>query len=588
MTLTPRPYQRECIDDIRARWRAGAVRVPVVLATGLGKSFVAATLAHEWMCDNPGKRVLSIAHTVELVDQMIEEMREVSPHRRVGAMMGARNHSTAEIIVASRQTLASERRRAQLRNIGMIIIDECHLATVAYKRLLHQLDAMGFCEECGGDGCEACNHVGQWRPSVVVLGLTATLARTDRTKLSSIWEECTFTRDILFGIRNGYLSDIQGERIVVEGLDVRHVKRSGGDYNETALAEELERTFAVETIAAEYVRLASDRKGIAFWPLVDTAEHAAKAFEAAGIPSGVVSGRTDKAERRRLIGALKTGEIQVLHNAMVLTAGFNEPSIEAVVIGRPTRSAVLYTQMAGRGLRTPPGVPREKRRPMMLIDPVGASDENSLRLLLDLSPERAARVGELRDDVLLSEYEEELAAIVEADLEEKRAGASFEFESDEYRGPVTSKTFDPLGRASAWGKTRAGIPFMKAGGDAFVFVVEVLPGRHDVVLCSASARVPGAWGRKIDGDLPFTEAVELAETEAFDHGGRGAKLLVSRKHAWRKKDPGSGLVARAAAAGILAESIRTMNAGELSEAVDQVQASHRIDAIVARIPRHVQ
>lgn len=592
MTLTLRPYQRECIDDIRARWRAGAVRVPVVLATGLGKTVIFCTLITEWLADpeNAGKRVVVIVHTTELAQQAIGKMRAVAPHLRVGLVKAAANNTTAQVIVASRQTLASEKRRSQLRNVGLIVIDECHHAHSAntYGTILRHFDAFGQCEHCQGEGCDECNNVGQWDPGVRVAGFTATLARADKVKLSTVWQDCTFTRDILFGIRNGYLLDVRGERIVVDDFDVTRVKKVAGDYSEASLAEELERTFAIETIAAKVAEIASDRKGIAFWPLVATAEHACKVFESFGLRSAVVSGQIDKRERDRIVKAFAAGEYAWVHNAMVFTEGFDDPNVDAVLVGRRTSSPVLYTQMAGRGLRTPPGIPRELWRPMMLIDPVGASEETSLRLLLDLSKERAAHVAELRDDVLLSEFEEELATLVEADLEEKRKGASFEFESDEYRGPVTTRTFDPLGRGSAWGKTRGGIPFIKAGGDAYAFVVEIRPGEHDVVLCSVSAAQPGAWGKRVESGMAFDAALTCGEAAAFEHGGHGAKALVSRKHAWRKKEPGHGLVAKAAAAGVPHELTRNGTAGEVSDALDAILASHRIDTIVARIPRIVQ
>jgi superfamily II DNA or RNA helicase len=128
--LTLRPYQREAIDDLFARWRAGATRVPLVLATGLGKTVIFTVIIEEWLSypANAGKRVLVIAHTNELIDQAARKVREVSPSRRVGIVKGALNSVMAEVIVSSRQTLASEKRRNQIKRIGLIVIDECHHA----------------------------------------------------------------------------------------------------------------------------------------------------------------------------------------------------------------------------------------------------------------------------------------------------------------------------------------------------------------------------------------------------------------------------------------------------------------------------
>lgn len=150
--------------------------------------------ADRWLADNPGRRVLIVAHTDELITQAARRARSVAPGRRIGIVKAGQNETLAEIIVSSRQTLASARRREQLRNVGLIVIDECHHATRhnTYGRILEHFGA--FDEQS----------------SVLVAGYTATLVRSDKQKLSSVWQDCTFTRDILFGIRNGYLLDVRG------------------------------------------------------------------------------------------------------------------------------------------------------------------------------------------------------------------------------------------------------------------------------------------------------------------------------------------------------------------------------------------
>lgn len=584
----PRWYQREAVDDTFSRWDGSAVRVPVVCATGLGKSVIAGTVVREWLArpENAGRRVLAIAHTVELIDQLVKHMRKNNPGRSVGVVMGARHRPTAEIVVGSRQTLANERKRAQLKNVGLIIIDECHFAVRAntYGKILEHFNAF---EEHG--------------PSPVkVLGLTATLSRSDKQKLSSIWEECTYARDIMFGIREGFLMDVRGERIVVDELNMRNVAVKGGDWDAASLGEELERSFAIETIAKEYARIVGDRKGLAFWPLVATAEHAARVFSDMGIPSGVVFGAQDKRERARVLAAHRAGDLRCVHNAMALAVGYDDPGVDAILMGRSTKSRTLYVQMAGRGLRPPEdehGHPIDTRtldRKALLIDVTGASADNDLSLFIDLSPERPLRDAyDGHEDASLLELDE-FAIAIEEELAEKAAAASYEFESDEYAGPVTTREFDPLARKKVWQTTAGGTFFVKSTvhetADSFTFIVPSLTGgenTYDVVQCAEegtydqtrNAILP-AWARATQHvGLRLDIALTLGEELAGD-------AYNTTSGAWRKRPPSKGLQAIARKNGV--DPMLYERAGDLSDAVSVEIASRRIDPLVASVRSRMQ
>lgn len=608
MTLTLRDYQREAIDDLRKRWDAGATRVPMVLATGLGKTVIFSTLIEEWLSEeaNAGKRALVIAHTNELIEQAAASIKRACPSASVGIVKGERNNVTARIIVSSRQTLASEKRRSQIRRVGLIVIDECHhaVATNTYGKILTHYGALANSEDCSycrgtgrhkGDPSEdVCHSCCACCSGVKVVGMTATLARSDKAKLSTVWEACTFKRDIMFGIRNGYLLDVKGERVVVADLNMKNVSMSGGDFGERSLAEELERTFAIEKIAEQYARVASDRKGIAFWPLVATAQHAAEVFNAAGIKSAVVHGAMPLPERRQVLADLRSGVLQVVHNAMVLTEGFDDPTVECVVIGRPTKSAPLYQQMVGRALRPDLTLAPSDRRPALVIDVTGASEGNDLRSLIDLSPERVSQgTYDEHPDATLSELEEFFLEEIGDELDSQRAGASFGFESEEYAGATTTKTFDPLGRKKVWGKTSGGTYYTKASvhgkADAFVFIVDSLtgdPGTYDIVRCSINkgfnpqydAAPEWAQGTEHVG-LHLDMALAWGEDLAGD-------AYSTRKSAWRGRAPSQGLKNMARYLGINPDEFPT--AGELSEAVDAAKADRRIDPLVALVRSRMQ
>ncbi len=175
------------------------------------------------------------------------------------------NQVTARCIVGSVQTLRNAKRREQVLNVGFIIVDECHLSYApTYRTILEHFGAFPSCS-CGKspmtyEGPERdCPEHGEVAPPRVA-GFTATLARgNNKEKLSEIWEECTFSRGIGFFVRRGYLLDVRGKRIVVPDFDLSKVKKSGGDYAESALAEELERTFAPRPQGARLLADRSDR-----------------------------------------------------------------------------------------------------------------------------------------------------------------------------------------------------------------------------------------------------------------------------------------------------------------------------------------
>lgn len=587
MTFKLRDYQEQAIADLDRRFAAGDVRVPLVAATGLGKTQIFTTYADRWLAENPGRRVLIIAHTDELISQAHKRARQIAPGRRIGIVKANQNETLAEIIVSSRQTLGSAKRREQIKRVGLIIVDEAHHAVRhnTYGKILEHFGAFD-----------------EGQSAVLVAGFTATLARSDKSKLSSVWQDCTFTRDILFGIRNGYLLDVRGERITVPDMDMSRVRVSGGDYRESDLAEELERTFAPEVIARDYARLArhegadvplgpQHRRGIAFWPLVETAYHGEKAFEDAGIRSGVVHGGTPKPERRELLERFRLPlahpeAIDVMHNAMVLTEGFDEPTADVVVIARPTRSAPLYQQMVGRVLRPDLTLPPDQRGKALILDVTGAG-EHGLRSLIDLSPERKLKVNPEDESLSLLELDEYLLEI-EEDLEEKRAGATTYFDSPAYDGETIAKTFDPLGRDKVWGQTPAGHYYISAGGVAYVFLAPSIngdPGTWDVVMASKNDYVrdgvtPWQRGTEHQG-LSLEMALNWGEEKAIEVGGQGTKSLTGRKSAWRKVAPSEAQINYGRRLRI--EGADTMTKGELSEAIDAVTAARRIDPLVKRV-----
>lgn len=592
MTRQLRDYQVEAVSHLRDGFAAGLRRIPMVLATGLGKTeiFTDPSLLDDYL--DAGKRVLIIAHTDELIMQAAQKARRNNPKRTVGIVKGQEfNQLHAQIIVSSRQTLGhatgGPRRLRALRNVGLIIVDEAHHAVRSntYGKILEHFGAFPVPadeKDIKGGVCPG---------SVHVAGFTATLARGDKAKLSTVWQQDNkrpvFRKDVLFGIRHGYLLDVTGKQIVVPDLDMRNVRQTGGDYQDSALAEELERTYAPEVIAQAYADTCGQngvyRKGIAFWPLVDTAYHGAKAFNDLGITSEVIHGQLPKAERRAMLHRLHTGETRVIHGVSVLTEGFDEPTVDVCVIARPTRSAPLYQQMVGRVLRPDLTKPPAERGKALVLDVVGAGATHDLRSLIDLAPERKLSAEDIERRSLL-ELEDDLIG-----LEQARAGAAIEIQEDVYHGETEVLEFDPLGRAKLWARTPDGNWYMSAGGAGYAFLTPSVagePAHWDVVLCSkVSYPRDGVqpWIRATGlVDMPLELALGYAEDLAVEAGGTGSKSLAGRKSAWRKGAPSVAQESFAKRLGVWRDG---MTRGECSEAIDAHNAAVRIDPLVAAVRR---
>lgn len=539
--LKLRPYQTEAIDAIKAAWTEGIRRPAVVLPTGAGKTVVFSALAA--MMHERGVKTVVLAHRDELVQQAAAKLRAVSPDLRVGIIKGPRRETAGvDVIVASVQSLAREDRRLQLARAGvrLVIIDECHHAVAnTYMAVLRDLGAFS---DDPMDGAYA-------------VGVTATLGRSDRVALETAWQQVVYQRDILDMIRDGYLVNAKGVRVRIAGLDLRNVKRSRGDFQDAALGQAMHDSLAPAAIARAYREHAADRQGIVFAPTVDMAHEMAEAFTEEGFPAAAIDGTTPTEQRRETLAKFARGELQVLANCMVLTEGFDAPWCSAVVIARPTSSAPLYIQMAGRGLRPHPG-----KHDAVILDVVGVTGKHKLASIADLAG--AERVEKLPDE--LAEYDEELDLLGIAEEANAGAGAWQEPGAD---GPLTSEVVDLFGmRRKTWLQTARGVWFLSAGESLVFLAPDAEPGHYQVARCPSRAQ----GGEFLRTGLDLDASMQLGEQYAEE----GTKTLTSKGAAWRKLAPSQGQLNAAERMGITTVGLTR---GELSDAMSVVMASQRID-----------
>lgn len=316
-----RPYQEECLAAIPD---CGAFLIQ--MATGLGKTVTFSRIPRRG-------RMLILAHRDELVHQPGKYF-DVP----VGIEMGAETSHGEEVVCASVPSLVRRLHRFAPDDFDVIITDECHHAAAAtYQKI-----------------------IAHFKPRLH-LGFTATPNRNDGVGLESIYEDIVFERDLEWGIKNGWLSDIRCLRADI-GFDLRAVALRMGDY----APGELERAVNVGSAnraVAEVVQRYAVPPVLIFCVSVDHAQSLAREIPGA---ASVVGGM----ERAETLGAFARGEIPVLTNCMVFTEGTDLPNVRSVVVARPTRNISLYTQMVGRGTRLAPG-----KECLTLIDCVGNDAE---------------------------------------------------------------------------------------------------------------------------------------------------------------------------------------------------------------------
>jgi superfamily II DNA or RNA helicase len=545
--LKLRDYQADAITAVRRAWSSGVRRPAVVLPTGAGKTVVFAHLAAQMR--ERGVRSMILAHRDELIEQAAAKMRAVAPDLRVGIVKGPRREIRGrDVVVASVQSLAREKRRAELAAAGLrlVVVDEAHHAVA--NTYVAVLEAMGCFEPDPMQGAYA-------------VGVTATMGRSDRVALGQVWEDVVYRRDIVEMIREGHLVNARGVRVRVDGLDLAAVKRRAGDFADSALAEAMHASLAPAAVARAYVEHAKDRQGVLFAPGVAMAYEMAEALCAEGVEAVGIDGKMQLSERRRTLAAYARGDVQVICNAMVLTEGWDAPWCSAAVIARPTSSAALYIQMAGRVLRPHPG-----KRDALIIDVVGVTGRHRLASLADLGG--ADRVEKLDDELAQYEPDDEIDLLGLLDPDTGGSGGPMEPGVD---GPLVAEIVDLFGASrQAWLRTPRGVWFLQAE-DHLVFIApdaSGAPGRYAVARCPT--RVAG--GEYLHTDLDLDMAMSWGEQVA-----REATTLTRKSASWRKREPSAGQLGIAAQLGVMVTD--TMTRGEVSDSISMALAAQRLDGM---------
>lgn len=319
-------YQSECIAAIHREWQSGRQKTIACLPTGTGKTRMALEAVKDL-------HFLYVVHRDFLTSQVVREA--TCP---ISIRSGkTRNGTTKLPVVATIQWLSAGGNLENLlkeTEFDALVIDEAHHSTAtSYLDVINKFDG---------------------KP---VLGITATLQRTDCVPLSSVFNSLAYFKPINYFVKNGYLSPIKAYIFECD-LELRGVptSRDGEDF---VLGKKLLRAIDVSNWKAVALKAwrehANGLKTIAFCLSVEHSKELCQFLNDAGIPSAHIDANTPTKERNYIIDNFKSGKFLILCNMAVFTEGFDVPSVEAVIMARLTKSQLNYIQSIGRVLRVFPG-----------------------------------------------------------------------------------------------------------------------------------------------------------------------------------------------------------------------------------------
>ena len=372
---TPRAWQVEATDAVRAAYRRGILSPIVHAATGTGKGTLLAGLAAA--SARAGWRVLGLVHRRELVEDLASRTAVLGC--QVGIVQGPRNQSLAQVVYAMVPSMRSRLddvlgmtgRDGAPAPFDLIITDECHHAPAPSYAAIYEAVR------------ESRRRAGR-RPAPLHIGMTATPFRSDgdggTIGLGGVYDAVVYSHGIVEAIAAGDLVPPVGIKIQTHvRLDGVRVTR-GGDYDEDELQRVVDTDERNRLIVAKYREHGQGRPLLAFACTVEHAQNLAAAFQADGLDVHAVWGDMPRDERDRLIDGYRAGQVLGLVSRDLLFEGFDAPRCSCLLRARPTRSRVIAVQMVGRGLRLAPG-----KSDCLVLDFVDEGIDLSLDVEVDLT-----------------------------------------------------------------------------------------------------------------------------------------------------------------------------------------------------------
>lgn len=320
--ITLYPYQQKAVQDLIDSIKSGNRRNVLCMPTGAGKTVTFVSMVAKAI--QKGNRAMILCDRKELIGQAKDKINDLGLAPTIIAPRHKFEHNNCYL--ASVDTL----RRREIPDIDLLIIDEAHKQSFD-KTILRYIE--------------------QYNPYIV--GATATPVRTGAQKsMHHIYDNIVMGPSIPDLIDQGFLVPA---KTFAAKEDFSSLEMRGGDFDIGQMFNQFNKTKMYDGVLDNYLRFSPDKKAICFNVNVEHSKRMTAQFIAAGISSRHLDGKTPDWERREILQEFKEGKFKVLNNCSVLTTGFDEPSIETVIVNRATMSMPLWLQMTGRGSRTHKG-----------------------------------------------------------------------------------------------------------------------------------------------------------------------------------------------------------------------------------------
>ncbi|MFU8851503.1 DUF3427 domain-containing protein [Micromonospora sp. SL1-18] len=352
LDVRPYPYQAEILADLDAERQVhGRWRNLVVMATGTGKTVVAALDYRRLHKAGDVDSLLFIAHQEQILKQSRSTFRQVMGDGSFGErLVAGEKPQHWRHVFASIQSL--HRREIDPEQFDMVIVDEFHHAEAkTYAQLLERL-----------------------RPRVL-LGLTATPDRTDGRDVRR-WFDGHAAVEL-------HLREALDRQLLVpfhyfglhDDVDLSQVTwKRGQGYDRS----ELGGLYTGNQARARLVLQAAQRlvdvgrmRALGFCVSIGHAEFMAEWFTRHGVPSAAVTSEVNRPEQHALIRDFKAGKLRVLFTVDLFNEGVDLPMVDTIFLLRPTESATIFLQQLGRGLRLDDDKPC-----LTVLDFIGAQHAN--------------------------------------------------------------------------------------------------------------------------------------------------------------------------------------------------------------------
>jgi superfamily II DNA or RNA helicase len=594
-----RPYQEANLEALVKARADGLTRVLAKAPTGTGKTVTFAELLKRfrpWLETFPEsqRRMLVVAHREELLDQALDKIQRANPGLMISIEQGDRHaNSYSDVVIASIQTLAARKftrlhRLLRRHTFRLVVIDEAHHAAApTYRTLLAHLGFLPTTVSSESGETEAATYddvkvmaaaLEGWDAQApkdrFLVGVTATPNRTDAIGLGCVFQSIAYSYALKDAINDQWLVPIKPW--VIETTDnLDSVRTTAGEFNQKDLAETVNNPRRNRLAVDGWKLYAGDRPTLAFTVDVKHAHDLADEFRRAGIAALPLSGETPKDERRQMLADYTAGHLQVITNCMVLTEGTDLPRTSCILHAKPTKSATLYEQMTGRGLRLFP-----EKTDCIVIDVVDVARRHSLQtapILYGLPPGILMKGDDLRK--------------TEAEIDELRAKMDVEQVFGQGKRFTVQELLDRASTFDVWTVAEKGpiaegltLNWLRVGLDSFrlsypwqagletLEVVKNLLGHYDLSLTfrpQEKSAVPRQ--RTIAAEIVSAQAA-LTVAEAFVRQERQAITRLKGKEAeWRSKGPSPAAIGYAKKLGVVLNG-RKWTAGEISDAIDRAKA----------------